>query len=218
MRTDQELQRDIIAELNWQPSLCNEEIGVAVKDGVTTLSGNVASYARKFEAERAAESVHGVKAVAMDLNVKLPNSFVRSDTEIAHAALDALKWDAEVPDDKIQLRVEDGRIILEGETEWQYQRSGAERTVRYLSGVKSVSNFITVKPKKVSAYDVNRKIHDAFKRSAEIDSSHIAVEATENKVTLKGKVRSWAERRDAERAAWAAPGVMQVDDMLAVAF
>jgi VCBS repeat-containing protein len=218
MRTDQELQRDVIAELNWQPSLRNEEIGVAVKDGVTTLSGNVSGFARKLEAERAAESVHGVKAVAIDLNVKLPNSLMRSDTEIAHAALDALKWDAEVPDEKIQLRVEDGRIILEGETEWQYQRSGAERAVRYLSGVKSVSNLIAVKPKEVSAHDVNLKIHNAFKRSAEIDSSHITVEATESKVTLKGKVRSWAERRDAERAAWAAPGVMQVDDMLAVAF
>ncbi|MDO8501829.1 MAG: BON domain-containing protein [Gemmatimonadaceae bacterium] len=218
MRTDQELQRDVIAELNWQPSLRNEEVGVAVKDGVVTLSGDVTTYARKFEAERAAESVHGVKAVAVDLNVKLPNSFVHSDTEIAHAALDALKWDVEVPDDKMQLRVEDGRIILEGEAEWQYQRAAAERAVRYLSGVKSVSNLIAVKPKKVSSYDVNRKIHEAFKRSAEIDSSHITVESTDSKVILKGKVRSWAERRDAENAAWAAPGVTQVDDRLAVAF
>lgn len=216
MRTDQELQRDVIAELNWQPSLRNEEIGVAVKDGVATLSGEVTTYARKFEAERAAESVHGVKAVAVDLNVKLPHSFVHSDTEIAHAALEALKWDVEVPHDKIQLRVEDGRIILEGEAEWQYQRAAAERAVRYLSGVKSVSNFIAVKPKKVSAYDVNRKIHDAFKRSAEVDSSRISVESADGKVTLKGKVRSWAERRDAENAAWAAPGVTQVDDRLAV--
>lgn len=218
MRTDLELQRDVIAELKWQPSLRNEEIGVAVKDGVATLSGDVTTFGRKFEAERAAERVHGVKAVAVDMNVKLGNSFVHSDTEIAHAALDALKWHAEVPDDKIQLRVEDGRILLDGAAEWQYQRAAAERAVRYLSGVKGVSNLIVVKPKKVSSYDVNRKIHDAFKRNAEIDSSQITVETTDSKVTLKGKVRSWAERRDAENAAWAAPGVTQVDDRLAVAF
>jgi len=218
MRTDQELQRDVIAELKWQPSLRSEEIGVAVKDGVATLSGDVTTYGRKFEAQRAAESVHGVMAVAVDMNVKLRNSFVHSDTEIAHAALDALKWHVEVPNDKIQLRVEDGRIILEGEAEWQYQRTAAERAVRYLLGVKSVSNLIAVKPKKVSTYDVNRKIHEAFKRSAEIDSSQITVETTDSKVTLNGKVRSWAERRDAENAAWSAPGVTQVDDRLAVGF
>ena len=216
MRNDQELKTDVIAELNWQPSLRNEEIGVAVKDGVVTLSGDVSSYARKFEAERAAESVHGVKAVAVDLNVKLPHSFIHTDTEIAHAALQALKWDVEVPDDKIQMRVEDGRVILEGEVEWQYQRAAAERAVRYLAGVKSVTNLITMKAHKVSSYDVSQKIKDAFKRSAEVDSSRISVESADGKVVLKGNVRSWAERRDAENAAWSSPGVVQVDDRLAV--
>ena len=218
MRTDHDLQRDVIAELSWSPMLRNEEIGVAVKDGVVTLSGTVSNYVKKFEAERAAEKIHGVKAVALDLNVKLLDSWVRTDTEIAHAALDALKWDVRVPDDKLTLRVEDGRVLLEGEVEWQYQRDAAERAVRYLTGVKAVSNFIMVKPKKVSPFDVSSKIKEAFKRSAEVDSSHITVDSVDGgKVVLKGRVRSWAERRDAENAAWAAPGVTSVDDRLAVA-
>ena len=216
MRTDQELQRDVIAELKWKPTLRDEEIGVAVKDGVVTLSGNVSTYARKIQAERAAEDVHGVKAVAVDLNVKVPSIFSHSDTEIAHAALQALKWDVDVPDEKIKIRVENGPVLLEGDVEWQYQRAAAERTVRYLAGVKSVSNLISVKPNLVSPFEVSQKIKDAFKRSAEVDSSRIAVESTDGMVILKGKVRSWAERRDAERAAWSAPGVRMVDDRLTV--
>lgn len=167
MRTDHELQRDIIAELEWQPSLRNEEIGVAVKDGVVTLSGNVANYARKFDAEQAVEKVHGVKAVAVDLTVKMQNSFIRSDSDIAHAAIQALKWDLDVPDEKVKLRVEDGRVILEGEVELQYQRAAAMRAIRYLSGVKSVSNLLSVKPSKTSAADVSKMIGAAFKRSAD---------------------------------------------------
>ena len=217
MRTDHELLSDVIAELEWQPSLRNEEIGVAVKDGVVTLSGTVSNYARKFQAEKAAEKVHGVKAVALDLAVKLGNPFIRTDTDIAHAAIQALKWDIDVPDEKIQLRVEDGRVLLEGEVEWHYQRAAAERAIRYLYGVKSVSNLISVKPVKVSATDVTKKIKEAFKRSADVDSSRIKVESLNGTVVLKGSVRSWAERRDAENAAWAAPGVMQVDDRLLVA-
>jgi osmotically-inducible protein OsmY len=216
MRTDQELHRDLVAEFNWQPSLRNEEIGVAVKDGVVTLSGDVTTYGKKFDAERAAERVYGVKAVAIDMNVKPPTLYAHSDSEIAHAALEAFKWDVDVPDDKIRLTVEDGRILLEGEAEFQYQRAAAERAVRYLAGVKSVSNLITLKPKKASPTNVREKIKEAFKRSADVDSSRISIESIGGKVTLKGNVRSWAERRDAENAAWAAPGVMQVDDRLAV--
>lgn len=215
MKTDLELTRDVIAELKWSPSLRSEEIGVAAKDGVVTISGDVSSYARKIQAERLVEHVNGVKAVAVDINVKLPTSFIHTDTEIAHAALDAIKWDVEVPDEKIQLRVENGRVILEGSVEWQYQRAAAERAVRYLAGVKSVTNLIGITPK-VSAYDVSKSIKDAFKRSAEIDSNRISVESIDGKVVLKGSVRSWAERRDAEKAAWSAPGVTQVDDRLAV--
>lgn len=216
MRTDHELQHDVIAELEWQPSLREEEIGVAVKAGVVTLSGTVSNYARKFEAEKAAEKVHGVKAVAIDLVVKLGNPFVRSDSDIAHAAIQALKWDIDVPDDKLKLRVEDGRVLLEGEVEWQYQRAAAERAIRYLYGVKSVSNVISVKPTRISSMDISKKIKEAFKRSADVDSSKISVESKDGTVVLKGSVRSWAERRDAENAAWAAPGVTQVDDRLAV--
>lgn len=216
MRTDQELHRDVVAELNWQPSLLDEVIGVAVKDGVVTLSGDVSTFAKKLDAEHAAEKVYGVKAVAMDLNVKLPSSFAHSDSEIAHAALEAMKWDVDVPDAKIRLTVEDGRILLEGQVDFQYQRQAAERAVRYLAGVKGVSNLITLKPKKVSPVEVRQKIKDAFKRSAEVDSSKISIESVDGKVVLKGNVRSWAERRDAENAVWAAPGVMQVDDRLAI--
>ena len=215
MKTDLELTRDVVAELSWSPALRMEEIGVAAKDGVVTISGDVSSYARKMQAERLVEHVNGVKAVAVDLNVKLPTSFIHTDTEIAHAALDAIKWDVDVPDDKVQLRVEDGRVILEGSVEWQYQRAAAERAIRYLAGVRSVTNLIAISPK-VSAHDVSVKIKDAFKRSAEIDSNKISVESLDGKVTLKGSVRSWAERRDAEKAAWSAPGVRQVDDRLAV--
>jgi osmotically-inducible protein OsmY len=217
MKTDHELRSDVIAELEWQPSLRDEEIGVAVKDGVVTLSGTVSNYARKFEAEKAAEKVNGVKAVALDLVVKLGSPFIRTDSDIAHAAIQALKWDLDVPDENIKLRVEDGRVLLEGEVEWQYQRSAAERALRYLYGVKSVSNLISVKPVKVSPVDVSKKIREAFKRSADVDASRITVEARDGTVVLKGSVRSWAERHDAENAAWAAPGVMQVDDRLAVA-
>ncbi len=216
MQTDLDLQRDVIAELEWEPALSGQEIGVAVKDGVVTLSGTVSNYAKKFKAERAAERVHGIKAVALDLNVKIPTSSMRTDTEIAHAALNALKWDVEVPDDKITLRVEDGRVLLEGEVDWQYQRAAAERAVRNLAGVKSVGNLISVKPKHVSPFDVSAKIKEAFKRSAEVDSSKVNVESLDGKVILKGFVRSWAERRDAENAAWSAPGVTQVEDRLAV--
>lgn len=218
MRTDKELQRDVIAELGWKPSLRGQEIGVAVKDGVVTLSGQVSSYAIKYDAEHAAEAVHGVKGVALDLTVKLPSSSFHSDTEIAHAAVDALRWDIQVPDDKIKIRVEDGNVTLEGAVQWQYQRQAAERALRYLAGVKSVYNLITVKPRKVSAYDVTQKIKDAFKRSAEIDSSKVHVESLDGKVVLEGSVRSWAERRDAENAAWSAPGVTTVDDRLVISF
>lgn len=216
MRTDKELQRDVIAELGWKPSLEDQEIGVAVKDGVVTLSGEVSNYAMKYDAEHAAEAIHGVRGVALDLTVKLPRSSFHSDTEIAHAAVDALKWDIQIPDDGIKVRVEDGRVSLEGDVEWQYQRQAADHAVRYLAGVKSVSNTIVVKPKKVSATDVSKKIRDAFKRSAEIDSSRVTVESLDGKIILKGKVRSWAERRDAENAAWSAPGVTKVDDRLVV--
>ena len=216
MKTDTQLHRDVADELAWEPSIRSPEIGIAVKDGVVTLSGSVESYAEKYAAERAAERVRGVKAVADDMLVKLPLTFKRSDTEIAHACVNALRWDIQVPDDKIKALVEEGWVTLEGEVEWQFQRQAAERAVRYLAGVRGVTNRVSVKPKAASSFEVSQKIKDALRRSAEEDAEKISVEAKDGRVVLKGKVRSYAERAEAERAAWAAPGVMVVDDRIAI--
>lgn len=215
IKSDSQLQRDVIEELRWDPSIGRLEIGVAAQDGVVTLSGEVDSYSRKYSAVKAAERVAGVKAVAEDMSVKLPSRFMRSDTEIAHAIVESMRWDVDVPDEGVKARVEDGWVWLEGETEWQYQRSAAERAVRFLTGVKGVTNLITIK-RRASAPDVKQRIESAIKRHAEEDANRILVEASDGKVTLRGSVRSWAEREDAEHAAWAAPGVTKVDDQIAV--
>jgi len=217
MKTDIQLQRDVLDELKWQPSTQRAEIGVAARDGVVTLSGFVDSYAQKFEAERAAELVSGVQAIADEMKVRLPNSAMRSDTDIAHSALLALEWNVQVPDKQITVKVENGWITLQGEVDWQYQKAAAEGAVRYLMGVKGVYNGILVHQPKVSASLVKEKIGDAFKRSALVDSGRVTVEALDGKVILRGTVRSWTERQDAERAAWAAPGVSAVEDHLTVA-
>lgn len=216
MKTDTELQRDIIAELKWTPRLNEAEIGVAVKDGVATLSGYVDSWAAKTVAEHAVERINGVRAFADDLKVKLPNAMEQTDTDIAHAAADVLRWNVEIPADKVKAKVVGGWITLEGEVEWRYQRDAAETAVRYLKGVRGVTNIIIVKPMMVSPAEVSLKIRDALKRSAETDAKHISVEAVDGKVTLSGTVRSFAERRDAEFAAWSAPGVRYVEDRIAV--
>ena len=218
MKTDMQLQRDVIEELAWQPNVRETEIAVGARNGVVTLTGFVDSYAQKYAAARAVEAVRGVRAIADDLKVRLPQSLVRSDTEIAHAAVSALKWDVEVPDARVKVLVDDGWISLDGAVDWQFQRSAAENAVRHLAGVKGVINRITVQQPKVSAYEVNQRIEEALKRSAAVDADKISVEAREGKVVLRGTVRSWAEREDAERAAWAAPGVTEVNDELAVAF
>lgn len=216
MKTDTQLQRDVQAELSWEPSVRDAEIGVAAKDGVVTLSGYVDTFAEKYLAERAAERVSGVKAIADDLKVKLPTAFQRPDTEIAHAVVNALRSDIQVPDDKVKAKVEDGWVTLEGDVEWQYQKNAAERAVRYLRGVVGVSNHIMLKPKRVSTVEVSTKIREALRRNAELDAERIIVEAADGQVTLKGWVRSYAERQDAERAAWAAPGVTRVDDKISI--
>ena len=216
VQTDEQLQQEVLRELKYEASLQPNEIGVAVKDGVVTLSGFIDSFAEKYAAERAAERVIGVRAIADVVQVKLPGAFERPDNEIAHAVVNALRWDIQVPDDKIKAKVSSGWITLEGEVEWQYQRNAAERAVRYLTGVQGVTNLIGVKPKRASTFEVSGKIRDALRRSAELDAERITVEASEGHVTLNGTVRSWAERQDAERAAWSAPGVTSVDDRIAI--
>ena len=217
MKTDSQLQRDVFEELRWDPRIREAEISIAVKDGVVTLSGFVDSYAQRNAAERAVERINGVKAVAEELQVRIPGSLHRSDTDIAHHAVAALEWDVEVPDDKIRVKVDNGRITLEGEADWQYQRLAAERAVRYLTGVKGVTNQIRIAPR-VSSYDVSQRIKDALRRSAESDAQKIEVEAKDGRVTLRGSVHSWADRAEAERAAWGAQGVTEVDDRITVGF
>jgi osmotically-inducible protein OsmY len=206
MKSNSELQQDVIDELRWDPSTRDCEIGVAARDGVVTLSGEVSSYAQKLAAEAAAERVAGVRALAEDL----------SDTDLAHACLNALKWDVDVPDDRLQLKVENGWVTVEGTVSTHFQRQAAERAVRYLTGVKGIINHAVVKPAGVSTTEVGRKIKAALHRSAELDASRIQVETHDGRVTLKGTVRSWAERTDAERAAWSAPGVTAIDDQIVV--
>ena len=216
MKTDMQIQKDVIDELHWDPSIRDSEVAVAAKDGVVTLAGTVHSYAEKYAAERAAERVSGVKAIAEDLVVQPIGSFVRSDTDIAHAVTRALTWDIQVPDDKVKATVENGWITLTGSVEWKYQKDAAERAVRYLTGVKGVGNLIEVRPKHASKFEVSSKIKEALRRSADHDADQITVEASDGRVTLKGTVRSFAERADAERAAWSAPGVSYVEDRIAV--
>ena len=215
MRSDLELLKDVTEELKFEPSVDEKEIGVGVKSGVVTLTGKVPSFAEKFAAERAVERVSGVRAVADDLQVKLTPANSRSDTDVALAAVNALAWDMEVPDDKIKVKVVNGWVTLEGHAEWHFQKAAAERAVRFLTGVKGVTNLIAISPK-VSPTDVMKRIGDAIKRSAELDAKRVFVEAEGSKVTLRGTVRSWAERDEAERAAWAVSGVSDVEDRITV--
>ena len=215
MKTDLQLHAHVIDELRWDPQANDADLSVSVKDGVVTLRGSVETYPQKYAAERAVERVAGVKAVAEQLDVRPAGASVRSDTEIAHSAVNALAWNIEVPADRVTVKVEGGWITLKGHVPWNYQRLAAERAVRYLIGVKGLRNLIEVEPE-VSPAEVKAKIEAAFKRNAELDAKRIAVTMADGTVTLEGSVRSWTERMDAEHAAWAAPGVKEVDDRLVV--
>ncbi|MGZ5475729.1 MAG: BON domain-containing protein [Thermoanaerobaculia bacterium] len=210
------LQHDVLTELEWDPSIEAGRIGVSVESGVVTLNGHVSNYSEKSAAERIAKRVKGVDAVANDIEVKLDLEGQRDDTDIAKAALDALRWNVALPRDKVKVMVTNGGwVTLEGEVDWDYQRRVAFDAVRSLRGVRVVTNNIAVIPK-VKAADVKDKIEAALRRSAEIDSKKISVETTDGRVTLRGSVRSWVEREDAVSAAWAAPGVRKVIDELKV--
>jgi VCBS repeat-containing protein len=196
MKSDLQIQQDVMEELKWEPFLNASDIGVSVKNGIVTLSGQVDSYAKKIAAEKSAKNVSGVKAIAEDIQIGVSLTHDKTDTEIAEAVLNALKWHTAVQEEKIKIKVEDGNVRLDGEVEWEYQRSNAKTAIENLSGVKSVINLITVKAKVLSA-DVTEKIIDAFHRSATIDAACIKPEITGNKVTLLGKVRSVSEKEDA---------------------
>jgi osmotically-inducible protein OsmY len=214
-KTDEEIQRDVLAELKWDSRLQPNEIGVIVKDGVVTLTGWVDSYLKKWNAEEAAHRVAGVKAVANDVEVRLPSSSERTDSDIAAAAVHALEWDALVPSDRVQLTVSKGWVTLRGEVDWQYQREDAERVVRRLTGVKGVTNLITVKPHTAPS-DLKKRIEEALVRSAKVDADRIIIEVQGSKAILKGTVRSWAEREEAERVAWSAPGILSVENRITI--
>jgi osmotically-inducible protein OsmY len=214
-RMDAEIQNEVIAELKWEPRVQSTEIGVAVKDGVVTLTGWVDSYTKRWAAEEAAHRVRGVKAVANDIEVRLGVGSERTDTDIAAAAVRALQWDALLVPEKIDVTVSKGWVTLKGKVDWQYKKSEAERVVRNLAGVKGVSNLIDVKPKLQPA-EIKRDVRQALIRSAHTDADRITVEVDGSKVVLKGTVRSWAERKEAELAAWKAPGVTQVDNQITI--
>ncbi|MDM0078609.1 BON domain-containing protein [Variovorax sp. J2P1-59] len=217
MKSDAMLRSDIVAELNFDPAVTVNatDIGVIVKDGVVTLSGHPTSHAEKHAIERAVQRVKGVKALAVEMSVRIPAGGERTDADIAAAAENALEWNVLVPDDAVHPMVEDGWVTLNGRVEWDYQRRAAEVAVRNLLGVKGVTDLVEVKARFTPA-DVERKITEALQRQADRDARHIQVLVNGGQVTLRGTVKSWAERRAAQGAAWSAPGVANVVNNLLV--
>jgi osmotically-inducible protein OsmY len=215
MRSDSEIERDVKDELQWDPDLDATDIAVSVKDGVVTLAGYVKSYTDKYEAEAAAKRVASVRAVANDLEVRLPSVDEKPDPDIARDAVAAIKSQLPISSEHIKVVIKNGWVSLEGQVEWQYQRQTAEKAVRRIKGVKGVSNLIQLRPR-AQPEDIKRKIQEAFKRNAEVDANRIMVETNGSEVILKGTVRSWVEREEAERVAWSAPGVTKVEDRIAV--
>jgi osmotically-inducible protein OsmY len=217
MRSDSDIKRDVEDELRWDPNIHADDIAVAVKSGVVTLTGFVTTYTQKFAAERAAKRVAGVVGLANDLEVRLPGVDARPDPEIARDVAAELRIWLPHFQENIKPVVKNGWVTLEGEVEWNYQREYAERAVRWIKGVKGVSNLIRLKPRTApSPTEIKRSIEEAFRRSALIDANRVTVEANGGEVVLKGAVRSWSERQEAERAAWAAPGVFKVDNRIVV--
>jgi len=212
---DKELREAVEQALDWEPIVNSKGIGVSVEDGVVTLSGHVANYAERREAEKVASLVPGVKAVACELHVTLPSDSERSDEEIARAAANAIAWNTLLPKGRVQVWVDHGRVTLEGNVDWQFQRKSADQCIRYLSGVRDVNNHIVVTPG-ADRVAVRTQIEAALLRNAQLDASAIRVEVRGSRVILNGTVQSWAEREAAERAAWGSPGVSDVENLLLV--
>ena len=215
MRSDIDIKRDVEAELRWNPDIDATDIAVSVKNGVVTLSGFVRSYGQKYEAEQTAKRVNGVMAVANDIEVRLPIFNQRPDPEIARDAVEEIQKNLPYASDHIGVVVRDGWVTLEGSVEWNYQRERAAQVVRRVRGVKGVTNLIELQPR-VPPVEVKHKIEEAFRRSAELDANRITVETEGGVVTLRGTVRSWAERQEAERVAWATPGVVRVNNLITI--
>lgn len=215
MRTDLELQKDVIEELKWESSIKASDIGVSVTNGVVTLSGYVDSFTKKKAAEKAALRVAGVSAVAEDIVVRIGATDKKSDTEVAQAIITAIRWNNIIDENKIKVKVESGWVTLEGEVEWSFEKNAIEHTVENLIGVRGVSNLITISSK-LKTNDIKQKITAAFHRSATLDANNIIVDSIGNTVILRGVVRSYAEKQDALRVAWNAPGVTKVDNKLIV--
>lgn len=217
MKTNEDVQHDVLAEINWDPQLkkISTQISVSVRDGIVILSGIVDNYGEKMAAERAAQRVQGVKIVACDLEVDPKRK--KTDAEIAEAVENALHWNSALNEDQIEIIIDDGWIYLDGSVDWEYERIFAQRSVENLVGVRGVTNNISIKPRPIDPAEIKSKIAEAFRRSAAIDSSSLKIEQNGNKVTLHGKVRSWAEKKEAEQVAWSFPGVMNVDNRIEIA-
>jgi osmotically-inducible protein OsmY len=215
MKSNNDIKRDVENELRWNPSIDAADITIAVKSGIVQLSGTVQRYCEKFDAEAAAKRVAGVAGIANEIEVRLPGADQRPDPDIARDAVAAIDRQVSTSAKNIRAVVSNGWITLEGTVDWNFQRERAESAVHWLRGVRGVSNLIRITPP-FAAAEINRKIQDAFRRHAAIDASNITVEAAGGDVTLRGKVRSWVERDEAKRVAWAAPGVVNVDDRITI--
>lgn len=217
MKTDAEIKNDVLDELAWQPNIDENQIGVIVENGVVTLSGVINNYSKKVAAEKAAKNIEGVKAVALDIEVKYGVDFKKTDKEIAKAIVDAYEWNSSIPEDEIQIKVENGWVFLTGEVQWEYQKNAAKKAIEGLVGVRGINNSITLK-NSIKPKEVKSQIKRAFHRMATLDSNDIILETHGNTVTLRGKVHSIKEKEDAEIAAYKAPGVFDVKNELKVQY
>src|SRR5690606_15674298 len=216
MKTNEQLQRDVIDELKWDPLISASEIGVSAKEGVVTLSGYVDSFSKKYAAEKAAKRVNGVQAVAEDIEVRLTNGLARhDDTAIAATILNAFKWNSLVPESQLKIKVDDSWVTLEGTVDWQFQKDAAYKAVRDIAGIRGVSNLINLKPQ-LEKTDIERTIKQARQRRANVNADNIRVRTEGGKVILSGKASTWYERQEVEKAVWASPGVTEVDDNISI--